>query len=292
MKKALFLIIDELGDVTKAIDFAKEQDDKDLWDDFLEYSMSRPRFIAGLLAEVGMAIDPITLIKRIPAGLEIEGLKDGLKKMLREYDLQDSISGGVAQVLSSEVAVGMDMLRRGRRKGIKFEVSQHKKKKLEAAAPAPEPKETPVTKNLQPGQCASCHRDFHGNEKENLVGFACGHVYHLSHLLHGPDAEGEERTGLPGSVEEDSEETETFTRSIAPKVTTARLLKDRIEAAGGCTICQSKEAADKRRRRVVAFVIRLFQSVSRKHLSSAVTQLRIKKVPHPPHSPSSRHPRD
>src|ERR1700709_400494 len=108
--------------VSKAITFVKEQDDQSLWDDFLEYSMSRPRFISGLLAEVGTAIDPITLLKRIPSGLEVEGLKDGLKKMIREYDLQDSISEGVARVLSSEVAVGMETLRRGRRRGIKFDV--------------------------------------------------------------------------------------------------------------------------------------------------------------------------
>src|SRR2546423_10232564 len=122
-KKALFLIIDELKDVVQAISFVKEQKDDDLWEDLLEYSMSRPRFISGLLAEVGTAINPITLVKRIPSGLEIEGLKDGLKKMIREYDLQDSISTGVAKVLQGEVAVGMEKLRKGRRKGIKFDIT-------------------------------------------------------------------------------------------------------------------------------------------------------------------------
>ncbi|KAK4921790.1 Vacuolar protein sorting-associated protein 41, partial [Elasticomyces elasticus] len=97
LKKALYLIIDELQDVSKAIAFAKEQDDQGLWEDMLDYSMSRPQFIAGLLAEVGTAIDPITLVKRIPSGIEIVGLKEGLKKMIREYDLQDSISAGVAK---------------------------------------------------------------------------------------------------------------------------------------------------------------------------------------------------
>lgn len=123
VKKALFLIIDELKDVIQAISFAKQQDDPDLWDDLLDYSMSRPKFIQGLLAEIGTAIDPIKLVKRIPSGLEIEGLRDGLKKMVREYDLQDSISMGVAKVLEGEVAVGMEALRKGRRKGIKFDVA-------------------------------------------------------------------------------------------------------------------------------------------------------------------------
>lgn len=257
MKKALFLIIDELKDVSSAIAFAKEQDDKSLWDDFLEYSMSRPRFISGLLAEVGTAIDPITLVKRIPSGLEVEGLKDGLKKMIREYDLQDSISSGVARVLSSEVAVAMDTLRRGRRKGIKFEVDAHgipnpvanqatdqtaQDEKIETPESEPEPE-------IPPGHCASCHRAFDQNETETLVGFACGHVYHVSHLLHGPDAQGDESL-LPRDrqAERQAEEMEgndsRFSRSVGPKVTSARLLKDKIQAVGGCKICKERRHKD------------------------------------------------
>lgn len=248
-KKALFLIIDELKDVSKAIAFAKEQDDLSLWDDFLEYSMSRPRFISGLLAEVGTAIDPITLVKRIPSGLEVEGLKDGLKKMIREYDLQDSISSGVARVLSSEVAVAMDTLRRGRRKGIKFDVVPNVPQIKRVEVPndngpnekQPDEQSTQADPDIKPGYCASCHKAFHENETETLVGFACGHVYHVSHLLHGPDAEGDEVL-LPRNAarrdEEDEPEDARFSRSVGPKVTNARLLKDKIQNVGGCTICR------------------------------------------------------
>ena len=41
-KKALMLIIERLGDVNRAIDFAKERNDKDLWEDLLKYSETRP----------------------------------------------------------------------------------------------------------------------------------------------------------------------------------------------------------------------------------------------------------
>jgi hypothetical protein len=41
-KKALTLIIERLGDVHRAIDFAKEQSDDDLWEDLLMYSETRP----------------------------------------------------------------------------------------------------------------------------------------------------------------------------------------------------------------------------------------------------------
>lgn len=258
MKKALFLIIDDLKDVSKAIAFAKEQDDKGLWDDLLEYSMSRPRFISGLLAEVGTAIDPITLVKRIPSGLEVEGLKDGLKKMIREYDLQDSISSGVAKVLSSEVAVGMETLRRGRRKGIKFDVlsSRVRPKQLPGSfdvEPVSERNrenggENEAESKVKPGQCAACYKAFHQDEKETLVGFACGHVYHVSHLLHGPDAEGDEALLPPNptaQTEDDANiEDIRFSRSVGPKVTNARLLKDKIQAVGGCLICKESRHRD------------------------------------------------
>ncbi|KPI35883.1 uncharacterized protein AB675_10481 [Cyphellophora attinorum] len=250
VKKALFLIIDELNDVSKAIEFAREQDDKDLWDDFLEYSMSRPRFIAGLLAEVGTAIDPIELVRRIPSGIEIPGLKEGLRKMLREYDLQDSISAGVAQVLAGEVAVGMQTLRRGRRHGIKFDVPVPKKKQVEISDDsttivADGEKASEEESLVEPGHCASCNRRFGTStaaEKITLVGFACGHVYHLNHLLTGPEADDAVPDYLPGGGDRDEEDEDRgFTRSIGPKVTNARLLREKIAQAGGCTVCKVKK---------------------------------------------------
>lgn len=230
-KKALFLIIDELKDVVQAISFVKEQKDDELWEDLLEYSMSRPKFISGLLAEVGTSINPITLVKRIPSGLEIEGLKDGLKKMIREYDLQDSISTGVAKVLQGEVAVGMERLRKGRRKGIKFDVTAGGK--VQAA--------------LKPALCAGCGKAFVEEETETLVAFACGHIYHLSHLLHDA-ASSQPPSPSPGgardNADEDDTSSPTFERTIGPKVTNARLLKYKIEGVGGCWICKARKAKE------------------------------------------------
>jgi vacuolar protein sorting-associated protein 41 len=262
------LIIDELNDVSAAIDFAKEQDDRELWDDFLEYAMSRPRFISGLLSEVGMAIEPVRLVKRIPNGLEIEGLKEGLRKMLREYDLQDSISAGVARVLESEVAVGMQTLRVGRKQGIKFEVPapkqrvekssdesgssvQQQQQNDGAAVSIGQENEVPKHKEVEPGHCASCHRAFiPEGEKQTLVGFACGHVYHVAHLLYGPDAEDAGPSYLPdlhrndGDGDEDEDDypgRSGFSRSVGPKVTNARLLREKIASVGGCAVCEAKK---------------------------------------------------
>lgn len=122
-KRALNLILSDLKDVSQAISFAKAQDDPDLWEDLLDYSMDKPKFIHGLLVEAGTSIDPIKLVRRIPSGLEIEGLRDGLTRLIREHDLQTSISQGAAQVMQSEVALGMDTLRKGQRRGIKFNIN-------------------------------------------------------------------------------------------------------------------------------------------------------------------------
>lgn len=125
-KRALNLILSDLKDVSQAISFAKSQEDPDLWEDLLDYSMDKPKFIHGLLVEAGTSIDPIKLVRRIPSGLEIEGLREGLSRLIREHDLQASISQGAARVMQGEVALGMDSLRKGQRRGIKFDINEDK----------------------------------------------------------------------------------------------------------------------------------------------------------------------
>ncbi|KAJ8075963.1 Vacuolar protein sorting-associated protein 41 [Marasmius tenuissimus] len=101
-KKALTVIIERLGDVHRAIDFAKEQADDDLWEDLLKYSETRPAFIRGLLENVGPEINPIRLIRRIKNGLEIPGLKEALIKILQDFHLQISLLEGCHTILDGD----------------------------------------------------------------------------------------------------------------------------------------------------------------------------------------------
>ncbi|KAB8232832.1 uncharacterized protein BDW43DRAFT_278744 [Aspergillus alliaceus] len=257
-KRALNLILSELKDVSQAISFAKSQGEPDLWEDLLDYSMDKPRFIHGLLVEAGTSIDPIKLVRRIPSGLEIEGLREGLSHLIREHDLQASISQGAAKVLQSEVAVGMDTLRRGQRRGIKFNVVEEEKRPASSAALSgvtekDETKSNASTEktSIQPhmstqvGRCAGCQFPFHANEKEILVGFACGHIFHLSHIHTAepsdattPDSQSAAQTPrsfrYPRTPTLDEPSMST-SRTVGPKVTTARLLRDRV--GDGCRIC-------------------------------------------------------
>ncbi|PSN60324.1 vacuolar assembly protein-like protein [Corynespora cassiicola Philippines] len=299
-KRALYLIIEKLSDVSFAISFAKEQDDPDLWNDLLEYSMDKPHFIRGLLEEVGTAIDPIQLVRRIPEGLEIEGLRDGIGRMVREYEIQHSISEGVAKVLRSEVAGGMDMLRAGQKRGVKFEVipcdddsdvlslnltglqvDQGKKKfdlepkgvdslmaaKLNREDTAttvatstvpglqtdPTPSELPQGE-ARPGHCTGCHRPFTlptAEEEEiinapiplsrdTLVGFACGHVFHLSCLLPKTSASASVAATLQQELANDALESGgRWSRSVGAKVAHAHIIKRAV--GRGCVVCRERE---------------------------------------------------
>ncbi|KAH7028880.1 uncharacterized protein B0I36DRAFT_384524 [Microdochium trichocladiopsis] len=228
VKRALYLIIDRLGDVSQAIAFAKEQDDPDLWEDLLNYSMDKPRFIRGLLEEVGTAINPIRLVRRIPEGLEIPGLREGLKHIMKEHEIQYSISSGVARVLRSEVAAAQTQLRNGQRKGIKFE-------SRDGGAEGGDDEKAPRDTR---GECASCKAAFTEWETETLVGFACGHVYHVTHLLE--DLHPGEPID-PGMVGSSGSDRSRGGRYIGSKVTRTRLLRDRIER--GCPVCESKLSA-------------------------------------------------
>eukprot|EP00124_Ichthyophonus_hoferi_P001738 Ihof_evm10s99 gene=Ihof_evmTU10s99 len=116
-KEALHLIIERLQDVEQAIEFVKQQNDNELWDDLITYSMDKPQFIKGLLHNIGTHVDPIVLIKRIPTGMEIPGLRDALVKIMQDYNLQVSVREGCNNILGTDCLNLMDRLLAARRRG-------------------------------------------------------------------------------------------------------------------------------------------------------------------------------
>lgn len=78
-------------------------------------------------------------------------------------------------------------------------------------------------------------------EQEILVGFACGHIFHLSHV-HPEPAPGTDENSSGTHTPMPFPRTPAFdesllsaSRTVGPKVTTARLLRDRI--GDRCRIC-------------------------------------------------------
>ena len=52
--------------------------------------MKNPKFVSVLLEHIGAYVDPLRLIKEIPSGMEIVGLRDRLVKIISDYNLQVS----------------------------------------------------------------------------------------------------------------------------------------------------------------------------------------------------------
>ncbi|KAM6488910.1 hypothetical protein JOM56_015641 [Amanita muscaria] len=90
-KQALTLIIERLGDVHRAIDFAKEQNDDDLWEDLLRYSEMRPMFIRGLLENVGIYALSISTWHRLRFVVQLTSIRptaDALKVELPRGEMK------------------------------------------------------------------------------------------------------------------------------------------------------------------------------------------------------------
>jgi len=234
MRRALYLIIDQIGDVSQAIAFAKDTDDESLWNDLLDYSMDKPRFIRGLLEEVGTAIDPVTLVKRIPETLEIEGLKESLGKLIRGSEIQWSISEGAARIVHAEVAVGMNVLKKGRLRGVVFDGGD--RSKFQAASDS-----MTKAKNMEPGRCAKCSSSYIGNAsdaRERLLGFPCGHIFHLTCLLDSitADTNKEQIGNLQNQLKGEEEKLGVARGKVGAKIAHAQMIA-RLLGSRPCIIC-------------------------------------------------------
>lgn len=117
-KRALRLIIEELDDPEQAIEFAKQQHDRELWDDLLDRCMSRPDFIKAVLEKASGAIPPASIIARIPLHMEIPGLKATVSKIFAEHELVLSINKGILEIVHQEAQFYANHLRAERTKGL------------------------------------------------------------------------------------------------------------------------------------------------------------------------------
>ncbi|KAF8165888.1 vacuolar assembling protein VPS41 [Crassisporium funariophilum] len=201
-KKALTLIIERMGDVHRAIDFAKEQSDDDLWEDLLKYSETRPAFIRGLLENVGVEISPIRLIRRIKNGLEIPGLKEALIKILQDFHLQISLLEGCQTILNGDSS---DLSR-------KLQSNQSSGFLLSA-------------KSI----CKLCSRPLHDTAHAITLLFLCRHVVHATCVSGG------EQLPLPPDPVLRSLEGNSA-RSISDSIAFESMLKART-FYHGCPVC-------------------------------------------------------
>jgi hypothetical protein len=102
IKKALQLVLYAIKDVNQAIEFCKKHNDKDLWEDLIQFSLNKPEYVIGLLNNIGTHVDPVDLINRVPNGFKIKGLRDALVKILQDYRVQLSLLEGSKKIISGK----------------------------------------------------------------------------------------------------------------------------------------------------------------------------------------------
>lgn len=124
IKKAFQLVLHAIKDVNQAIEFCKKHNDKDLWEDLIKYSLTKPDYIIALLNNIGTHVDPVELIDRIPNGLKIKGLRDALVKILQDYRVQLSLLEGSKTIMSGDCLNLMDKQIRVVKQGIHVDDDQ------------------------------------------------------------------------------------------------------------------------------------------------------------------------
>ncbi|KAJ2016494.1 Vacuolar protein sorting-associated protein 41, partial [Coemansia sp. S610] len=154
--RALMLIIERLRDVPRAIEFAKEQNDPELWSDLMVYSRDKPEFIVGLLELGGTLTNPTKLIRSVPPGLVVPDIRRALTNVLYDYHLQVELCTDCKHVLDADCELLSEGLRMVQHQGMSVE-EEH--------------------------VCLVCQDSLVGSA---ALAFWCGHVFHDRCVLH-PD---------------------------------------------------------------------------------------------------------
>ncbi|KAJ6450316.1 hypothetical protein C8R47DRAFT_998937 [Mycena vitilis] len=205
-KDALMLIIEKLGDVHRAIDFAKEQNDDDLWEDLLKYSETRPTFIRGLLENVGPEISPLRLIRRIKNGLEIPGLQEALVKILQDFHLQISLLEGCQTILNGDSTDFARKLHKDQTAGFFLTAKT---------------------------TCPICARSLQETPQGLVVLFLCRHVVHAGCTSGGDNLPQQPDPALRGVGMADS-----MARGLSGKIAFESVVRARLDQ--GCPVCHKE----------------------------------------------------
>ncbi|KRX47109.1 Vacuolar protein sorting-associated protein 41 -like protein [Trichinella murrelli] len=86
-QEALRSIIADLGDIGRAIEFCVEHDDADLWRALVDHSVCNDSFLLTLMRRIGVYVDPRLVIERIPANRQVQGFRDALAVLMRDYSI-------------------------------------------------------------------------------------------------------------------------------------------------------------------------------------------------------------
>jgi len=115
------MLLEHVNDVGEAINFCQQQGEDELWEDLITSCLAKPKLVAPLLQDIGAHVDPIKVVKRIPYGMKIDGLREKLIKIISDYHLQMSLREGCEHILKSDVVSLGRKLNRAQRRAIRID---------------------------------------------------------------------------------------------------------------------------------------------------------------------------
>lgn len=153
--EALNIIIHKLKNIEMAIDFCKEYDDSDLWNNLIDESLENSEIMTTLLDGIIGYVNPEALVNKIKLGQKIPGLRKSVIKMLCDYRLQVQIQDDCNKIVLNDY----------------FELHEKVVKTQNQA--------THVSYDCS---CAGCSHDILPKKdilpRTDLVAFGCGHIFH------------------------------------------------------------------------------------------------------------------
>lgn len=103
--EALQVYLHQMHDFAGALEFCKRMDDIDLWMVLVEFALaekndsSRSALLRQLMDGVVGFLDPCVLVQRIGPAVQVQGLRESLRRMLADVSLQTAIQAKCNDVL-------------------------------------------------------------------------------------------------------------------------------------------------------------------------------------------------
>ena len=122
-KEALSILLQEIADAEKAIEFVETFDDGSnvLWDQIISFSVNHRGFLLHLLDAIGniSTINPLQLVSKIPSGIDLPGLKQRLTRLLKQYEFQVTLKEICCSFTEDDTTSLLCQLNQTKRRGIK-----------------------------------------------------------------------------------------------------------------------------------------------------------------------------
>jgi hypothetical protein len=198
-KKALSVIIDQLGDIEEAIEFVSMQHDDDLWEELIKQCLHKPEMVGVLLEHTVGNLDPLYIVNIVPNGLEIPRLRDRLVKIITDYRTETSLRHGCNDILKTDCINLLMKYYNEARRAISLcnedDESRVKRDSNNRDFQIPSinnrtqnPKTLEVkSKTRAGGRCCVCFDPF-SIQNVSIIAFFCCHAYHLTCLIESANA--------------------------------------------------------------------------------------------------------